>query len=164
MQLPVVICNVKENGVLFNLFWYKVFVHWVTQFADGFRLNIVLFLHILVELLVLVKFFSPTVTTLAFFLGSSPQYSERKPAAYTTGLPTQDSFVPSLQLRGAKWTKMGSKVWKFSVSIAGKLQPKALGRAELRLSSTKPSLPILTLYTKVTLAEICIWKICKYSL
>ena len=24
MQLPVVICNVKENGVLFNLFWYKV--------------------------------------------------------------------------------------------------------------------------------------------
>lgn len=118
----------------------------------------------LVELLVLVKIFSPTVTTLAFFLGSSPQYSERKPAAYTTGLPTQDSFVPSLQLRGAKWTKMGSKVWKFSVSIAGKLQPKALGRAELRLSSTKPSLPILTLYTKVTLAEICIWKICKYSL
>ena len=117
----------------------------------------------LVELLVLVKIFSPTVTTLAFFLGSSPQYSERKPAAYTTGLPTQD-FVPSLQLRGAKWTKMGSKVWKFSVSIAGKLQPKALGRAELRLSSTKPSLPILTLYTKVTLAEICIWKICKYSL
>ena len=117
----------------------------------------------LVELLVLVKFFSPTVTTLAwplaFFLGSSPQYSERKPAAYTTGLPTQD-FVPSLQLRGAKWTKMGSKVWKFSVSIAGKLQPKALGRAELRLSSTKPSLPILTLYTKVTLPEICIWKIC----
>lgn len=118
----------------------------------------------LVELLVLVKIFSPTVTTLAFFLGSSPQYSERKPAAYTTGLPTQDSFIPSLQLRGAKWTKMGSKVWKFSVSIAGKLQPKALGRAELRLSSTKPSLPILTLYTKVTLAEICIWKICKYSL
>ncbi|XP_073247388.1 glutaredoxin-like protein C5orf63 homolog isoform X1 [Porites lutea] len=43
---------------------------------------------------------------------------------------------------------MGSKVWKFSVSIAGKLQPKALGRAELRLPSTKPSLPILTLYTK----------------
>lgn len=164
MQLPVVICNVKENGVLFNLFWYKVFVHWVIQFADGFRLNTVLFLHILVELLVLVKFFSPTVTTLAFLLGSSPEYSERKPAAYTTGLPTQDSFVPSLQLRGAKWTKMGSKVWKFSVSIAGKLQPKALGRAELRLSSTKPSLPILTLYTKVTLAEICIWKICKYSL
>ena len=116
-----------------------------------------------VELLVLVKIFSPTVTTLAFFLGSSPQYSERKPAAYTTGLPTQDSFIPSLRLRGAKWTKMGSKVWKFSVSIAGKLQPKALGRAELRLSSTKPSLPILTLYTKVTLAEICIWKICKYS-
>lgn len=102
MQLPVVICNVKENGVLFNLFWYKVFVHSVTQFADGFRLNTVLFLHILVELLVLVKFFSPTVTTLAFFLASSPQYSERKPAAYTTGLPTQDSFVPSLQLRGAK--------------------------------------------------------------
>lgn len=118
----------------------------------------------LVELLVLVKIFSPTVTTLAFFLGSSPQYSERKPAAYTTGLPPQDSFIPSLRLRGAKWTKMGSKVWKFSVSIAGKLQPKALGRAELRLSSTKPSLPILTLYTKVTLAEICIWKICKYSL
>ena len=57
---------------------------------------------------------------------------------------------------------MGSKVWKFSVSIAGKLQPKALGRAELRLSSTKPSLPILTLYTKVTLAEIYISKICKY--
>lgn len=123
----------------------------------------------LVELLVLVKIFSPTVTTLAFFLGSSPQYSERKPAAYTTGLPTQDgtqdsdSFVPSLQLRGAKWTKMGSKVWKFSVSIAGKLQPKALGRAELRLSSTKPSLPILTLYTKVTLAEICIWKSIAYN-
>ena len=53
----------------------------------------------LVELLVLVKIFSPTVTTLAFFLGSSPQYSERKPAAYTTGLPTQEtprtlSFLP----------------------------------------------------------------------
>lgn len=163
MQLPVVICNVKENGVLFNLFWYKVFVHWVTQFADGFRLNTVLFLHILNSrrITCFAKNFQPYRDDV---LGSSPQYSERKPAAYTTGLPTQDSFIPSLQLRGAKWTKMGSKVWKFSVSIAGKLQPKALGRAELRLSSTKPSLPILTLYTKVTLAEICIWKICKYSL
>ena len=153
---------------MFNLFWYKVFVHWVTQFADGFRLNTVLFLHILnsrrITCFGKIKFLSPTVPTIAFFSRFEPTVQWKKTSGLYHRLPTQDSFVSSLQLRGAKWTKMGSKVWKFSVSIAGKLQPKALGRAELRLSSTKPSLPILTLYTKVTLAEICIWKICKYSL
>ena len=114
----------------------------------------------LVELLVFVKFLSLA----QFFARFEPTVQWKETSGLYHRFPTQDSFVPSLQLRGAKWTKMGSKVWKFSVSIAGKLQPKALGRAELRLSSTKPSLPILTLYTKVTLAEICIWKICKYSL
>ena len=154
---------------MFNLFWYKVFVHWVTQFADGFRLNTVLFLHILnsrrITCFGKIKFLSPTVPTIAFFSRFEPTVQWKKTSGlYHRFTHPEDSFIPSLRLRGAKWTKMGSKVWKFSVSIAGKLQPKALGRAELRLSSTKPSLPILTLYTKVTLAEICIWKICKYSL
>lgn len=145
---------------MFNLLWYKAFVHWVeiTQFADGFRLNTVLFVHILNSRRITCfgKIFEPC--TVVDQISSSPQYSERKPAAYTTGYPprTHPGLFRSF---GAKWTKMGSKVWKFSVCIAGKLQPKALGRTELRFSSTKPSLPILTLYTKVTLAEICIRKI-----
>ena len=46
---------------------------------------------------------------------------------------------------------MSSKLWKYAIGIAIEQQSHPLCRAKLKCFSSKASLPVLTLYTKVNL-------------
>lgn len=63
MQLPVVICNVKENGVIYSGTRF-LSTELPNLLMDSVLIQYCFFTYLtLVELLVLVKIFSPTVTT-----------------------------------------------------------------------------------------------------